>query len=589
MGKHLWRKHSYVRVEDDQPGCIWTVFRMMNHHPWHNVKKMLPYKKHKPHEKSPKSKELKPEEEHGFSNTLELQEDTTLNYSASVNSSSSRGGSASKRSIKARIKSLMKEKDNSTKSDILIEEQNVLLGNEERGYDTSAPTLMSLLKANPKLIRSISRGDESRSVKHGVHVKHKDSMKEDEFVGILELFNVDQDLFLTILDDVTPRKPRLVKSGTFPSRNPSIEKQPSKIEHKHNEVWPTRSSNERELRKVKSQGVARSSSLKESLERYGYLFDSSSNRAIKKHLSKSFRFANEKEFVLSSGFQGRRSFKDRLNLSESESLSSFTMSEPLHNKSDGEMKGLKVDSPRDFECSSKSQLHEQRQSVEEEIDTTTMTSNCETNAQEVCSQGDDDVEIVEWPISEESNNTRDSNEQFLEDYYNEDLQYVKFVLDIIGIDMEENQLQEWHNENQPLDPALFDGIEVCCPFEPKTSNKDVMCMSSSHRKLLFDLINEALIDIHEKSYSSFYPKALSYWCHVCPKTKGKSRNIEGFWEFVREYLSWRPELDPTLDGAVAHDLSKDKNGWVNLQVDSEGIGLELEELIFNELLDEIIC
>ena len=50
-----------------------------------------------------------------------------------------------------------------------------------------------------------------------------------------------------------------------------------------------------------------------------------------------------------------------------------------------------------------------------------------------------------------------------------------------------------HDTHQ-IDPALFDGIEVCCPFKPKLSNKEgVGVMSKYHQKVYFDLINEALV------------------------------------------------------------------------------------------------
>ncbi|KMT05250.1 hypothetical protein BVRB_7g173910 [Beta vulgaris subsp. vulgaris] len=615
MGKHLWRKHSYVRVEDDHPGCIWTVFRMLDYHPWDNFRKNLPYNKH---EKSTKSKGIKPEEEHSTSKTLELQEDSIIKYSASVNSSSTRNGSTSKRSIKARIRAFMKEKDNSTNPDFLIQESE-FQSHENYNVDDSAPTLMSLLKANPKLIKSITKVEDSSNMKHGTNLKHKDSKKEDDFVGVLELFRVDQDLFVKFLQDSPPRrKPRLVKSGTFPSRSPSNfgTTPPSKVEHKHNEVWPI-SSNGRGLQKAKSQGFIRSSSLTESLEKYGYLFDSTSTKAIKKHLSKSFRLMNEKEYVLLNDLHGRRSSKERLDFSESES-NSFTMSddpsraslERWNNTIRGEGPGLRLDSPRKFLSFSESQSDEKENSfiVEQRrsFETTSDEANdgvTSTSVLEVRSQTNE-IENMDCLIMEESSlvsmrthtlsenieYTQHLDDQFLVDNYNEELQYVKYVLDIIGITTAAAyQRETWHSQNQPLDPALFDGIEVCCPFEPKSSNKDVaVFVSESHRKILFDLINEALIDIDERS-NVYYPKALSYWCHICPKTNEKNHIVVDVWEFVEKLLNWKPELDPSLDLAMSHDLSNDKNGWVNLQMDTEGLGLDLEDLIFNEILDEIVC
>ncbi|CAO2824946.1 unnamed protein product [Amaranthus hypochondriacus] len=570
MGKHLWRKHSYGRVEEDHPGCIWTVFRVLNYHPWHNVRKMLPYKKHKSDENSTKSnKDIKAEKEHEISIPQELEEDSIIKYSDSVNSNgSSKNGSKRKRSIKARIRALIKERDDtSTKLDF----------QEAKGenVDNSAPILMSLLKANPKLIRSISRLDDSSiTIKSGLSIKHKEDPKhKDDYVDVLDLFEVDQDLFLKFLQKSPPKKPRLVKSGTFPSRNPSnISTTPRKVEHKHNEIWPM-SSNVHELRKAKSQStIGRSFSLTESLEKYSYLFDTTSNKAIKKHLSKSLRSINEKEFALFDDLNGGKSFNKRLD--------SFTSS---HGES----------------------RIEQSDEDKQQIDAMTVVgSNCETaDGFTSISVQECENELADCAILEESilvsnfkskslrKCSQDSNDLFLvEHQYNQDLEYVTYVLDIAGFSTVENQLESWHNRNQPLDPAMFDGIEVCCPFEPKSTNhiESNFDMSSYRRKILFDLINEALVEIHEKSYA-YYPKALSIWCHVRPKTKSKVRVVEQVWEVINEYLSWMAELDPSMDLAVAHDLSKDKNGWVNLQMESEDLSLELEELIFNELLDELAC
>ncbi|XP_021841668.2 protein TRM32 [Spinacia oleracea] len=596
MGKYLRRKQSYISVGEDHPGCIWAVFQMFNYHPWHNVRKMLPYKKHKSSlDQSTKSKGINPEVEHGINHSQELEEDLVFKHLASVNSGD---GSVSKRSLKARIKAFMKEKSNSRELDMVVQEPEFQGHKNKCDDDDCAPSLLSLLKANPKLIKSTNQVDVASNMNQGTNVKQKDS---NDFVGVLELYKVDYDLFLRVMQDSPPRKLKLVKCGTFPSLNPcNFETRQTKVEqHKYNEVWPV-SGNARVLQKAKSQGIARSSSITDySLDKFGYLFDTSSNKAIKKHLSKSLRLKNDKDFGLLNDLQGQRSFKERDYLSESESHL-FTSNEPSraslkrwNNTNYGEMK-LRHDSPREVESPAESQT--QRQSFEEQFDAMAAARNRETNL-EGCSSQKDEIEIVDWPISEESPSVLISpssisrnleEETQLDDQFSVDYQYVKYVIDIAGLATTENQCDEWHSQTQPLDPALFDGIEVCCPFEPKSSDKDTIFISRSNRKVVFDLINEALIDIHERS-NVYYPKALLSGCHVCPTRNGKRLGVGQVWKYVGEYLSWRAELDPSLDVAVSHDLSKDKNGWLNLQTDAEGLGLELEDLIFNELLDEIVC
>lgn len=45
--------------------------------------------------------------------------------------------------------------------------------------------------------------------------------------------------------------------------------------------------------------------------------------------------------------------------------------------------------------------------------------------------------------------------------------------------------------------------------------------------------------------------------------------------------------DQTVDGIVALDLWSD-DSWMNLQLESEHVALELEYMFLNELLEEII-
>ncbi|XP_023518466.1 uncharacterized protein LOC111781954 isoform X1 [Cucurbita pepo subsp. pepo] len=46
MEKHARRQDSNLPYNRNIPGCFWNIFQAIDHHPWHNVKKMLPYRKH---------------------------------------------------------------------------------------------------------------------------------------------------------------------------------------------------------------------------------------------------------------------------------------------------------------------------------------------------------------------------------------------------------------------------------------------------------------------------------------------------------------------------------------------------------------
>ncbi|KAH9609778.1 hypothetical protein KSS87_012768 [Heliosperma pusillum] len=565
-----------------------------------------------------------------FHDAQDFEEDAMTNYSASVTSSPSRSGSGSrKRSIKARIKALLAEKTNKSGKVNTIQEHE-LLALKEACADLGAPTLISLLKANPKLVATLNPVDDStNNLARATSVNRKDS--KEEYVGVLELFKVDQDVFLKIVQNSPPKKHKLVKSGSFPfsksssSNSSTLGRTPSKLEHKHNEVWPTPNQGY-ELRKAKSHNIVRSSSLKDSLGKYGHLVDTTSNnkRIMNRDLSKSLKLTNEKDFALSDQ-HGRRSFRERMFMPEVESeapRASLDCFLNLMSRGD-DVRVLRLDSPPG-ELNGQSHttgptesmtavnnyitsFGEQRETISEvEIVEVTEDDNCHINegissvsvSDGECQQ--DQIECVDWPILEESStmshststleigeDVQENNEM---DNCSENLQYVKYVLDIIGFTTTSNELIEleaWHSPDQPLDPALFDGIEICCPFEPKPCSNKEMVMSSFDRKILFDMINEALFVIHENSYA-YYPKALTYSCIVHPELKGKSRVVEQVWEFVDEWLTWRPEVDVELNVAVTHDLSRHKSGWSNLQTDSELLAIDLEDWIFSELLDEIV-
>lgn len=522
---------------------------------------MLPYKKNKTHGRTSKGKG-KPKQQ--------LEEDVINMNSASIHWGTFGVGLVGKKSNKARIKAIMPE-ENSSKTP-----------EDNYGADSRAPTLMSLLKANPNLINTANRVDKSSNL--------KDSKKDH--VGVFEIFRVNQDMFFQVLQDSPPKKSRLTRSGTFPARNPShsitFGRTPSKVEHKHIDIWPV-TNHGRELRRAMSQMLGRTSSFNESIVRNCHLFDAASSKEIKKHLSRSLRVTNDKDSLLPSDHHGRRSFNE----------SSYFAT-----------RALTLDSPKDVHPERVAESHMDQQ--EEHIANMTFVGNCEINpeidsvsASEVCFEEDETTNAVLCPIPKDclfvsntmptvknADDIRGSIDNSTEvkkdmDYYNEDLQYVKYVMDVIGFSSGEDQFEGWHSVDQPLDPAMFDGIEVCCPFEPKPAYKEgVGIMPSSHRKILFDLLNEALVYIHERSYV-YYPKALSFNCHVCPVSKGRNQVVE-VWEFISKYLSWRPELDQTLELAVANEMSENSTGWMNLQADSECIALDLEDLILDELLDEIV-
>ncbi|KAJ0027253.1 hypothetical protein Pint_35425 [Pistacia integerrima] len=159
--------------------------------------------------------------------------------------------------------------------------------------------------------------------------------------------------------------------------------------------------------------------------------------------------------------------------------------------------------------------------------------------------------------------------------------YVKNVLKLSGFSGNES-LGIWHCDYQPVGPSVYDEIEGCIPLDLDCSgNEDGSC----NQMHLFDMINEILIEIYERSYS-YYPKRLSSLCHIHPMPAGHNV-LKEVWTNINSYLSLRLELDHSLNYIAGEDLSKNDR-WMDLQFDSECVGLELEDLILEELIEETI-
>ncbi|XAR58993.1 hypothetical protein NMG60_11014601 [Bertholletia excelsa] len=168
---------------------------------------------------------------------------------------------------------------------------------------------------------------------------------------------------------------------------------------------------------------------------------------------------------------------------------------------------------------------------------------------------------------------------------NAEFRYVRDILERSGF-MGNDFLEPWHSPDGPLNPRVFEEADACWPHEPHCNGPygEEICSCLDHQ-LLFDLTNEVLLQILDCS-SLYYPRPLSSNCHVRPLPVGchVPEEISGR---ISKAFSLRPEADQTLDSIVGQDLWKDDR-WMNLQLESECIALELEDLIFDELLEELL-
>ncbi|KAJ4882286.1 hypothetical protein Rs2_32379 [Raphanus sativus] len=167
--------------------------------------------------------------------------------------------------------------------------------------------------------------------------------------------------------------------------------------------------------------------------------------------------------------------------------------------------------------------------------------------------------------------------------------YVRDILEISGFN-EPESLSVWQSEYQPLDPLVYEELTTtttrtgCMIQDPECPRNEEEGGNCNHL-LLFDLINEVLIEIYERSYH-YCPKPLSSLCRIHPMPVGYSV-LKEVWVRINCYLRYKPLNEESFDKIMSRDLSRE-DGWMDLQFESECVGIEVEDLIFEELLEELL-
>jgi hypothetical protein len=160
-----------------------------------------------------------------------------------------------------------------------------------------------------------------------------------------------------------------------------------------------------------------------------------------------------------------------------------------------------------------------------------------------------------------------------------DFQYVKDILKKSGFSCGE---VDWYASNQPVSPVIFEEAENSCQEFSMVYDDP---HSIARRMLLFDLINEVLLDIYDSSliigpwHSRFDSRTrpIPMGLHV----------LEEVWTKVSDYLSLQWKAGQTVDHVVAHDVMR-KDGWMNLVYDAECTALDVEDLIVEDFLDDVV-
>lgn len=145
--------------------------------------------------------------------------------------------------------------------------------------------------------------------------------------------------------------------------------------------------------------------------------------------------------------------------------------------------------------------------------------------------------------------------------------YIRVVLGASGLMNE--LLERWDVTDHLLEPSLF-GVEIFSFFLQDNS------------KLLFDCINEVLVEIQEK-FSSCTPGLSFIKRNFLPAPLGESL-IQEVYKGVEQHLHL--QFLNTLDQIIKKDL--EHRSWMNLQSETKNMTCEICDSILDDLIEETV-
>ncbi|GMI97105.1 TON1 Recruiting Motif 32 [Hibiscus trionum] len=344
--------------------------------------------------------------------------------------------------------------------------------------------------------------------------------------------------------------------------------------------------------------MRRTKSINESLDRYTKLFEHSVNKEADLHHSKSLRISIEDQ-ASSRELHGPKNFKS-ISFSSLSDIDSFrsllhavsrdalSVEVPIgsllnyhknkENDEHNEPKTINVhEGINKFELVEaviEAELQEKMQEGSNR-DSSSTNLSIDLNGEDIAKPCDLMEKTSPRQEQENAFGTRPTSEDKEADpSYN----YVRDILELSGF-LHNKCLHSWYSPDQPLNPSLFKELETfeCSSIDELEANCD------DDRRLVFDLVNEVLVEIGERT-SIYFPKPFS--CGISLMFKGNIVLGE-VWRKVSRNLGFQLEHDESVDDIVGRDLETD--GWIIFQPQTEFVALELEDLVFDEILDELLC
>ncbi|KAL8501722.1 hypothetical protein ACS0TY_021008 [Phlomoides rotata] len=547
MGKH--------QSDYKQPGCMWGLVHVLG---WHsNVRKMI----------------------HLPTSTNDAGPETTeklLGEDQSLHNSAKRSRATKKRSLRARVKAMIRDEISKEK----------MKPNLQRTY--SIHHLQSVKHPIIFLPKDVvdNSSSQSFSTKASGDRREEARLESSNEPDVYEIFKVDKELLLKHLQDSDKSAFGLNKSRSFPVAAELAngrKLKPVKLESKQNEVW----SFPKENKLPRKHKHLRSSSLNESLDRYDRLFGNTSGKSTNLNTSRSLKLTNEYGiaplyFTRMHSLSYVDSYYSNLNLellvdNPSENFSVVTAKHTSSGQVMEDCESLSLNA-RDGD----SKTHDQSSVLDE-------YNAVEPRVYEGLEHGcgvhelSSSIPTNDAESDEITMNIADSEH---DGYHKKksDLDYVRSLLEQSGIAVDASEIA-WHSSNQLFSPQLFEEVEARWPHARDELTGCPDFYGCWHHQMLFDLVNEVLLEVYDVSLP-YYPKPLSSRCHVSPFPVG-DRLIDEVCRSIRRLVDMKAEENELLDDIVARDLDQD-HSWMNLQMESEFVGFDIEDMIFDELVQEVV-
>ncbi|KAF3784154.1 TRM32 protein [Nymphaea thermarum] len=153
-----------------------------------------------------------------------------------------------------------------------------------------------------------------------------------------------------------------------------------------------------------------------------------------------------------------------------------------------------------------------------------------------------------------------------------DYEYVRMLLEASNLTADMELDPCWDSINQPLHPSIFLLVDPSSEV-------------SVDQLLLFDCVNEVLLEILERSFGFCELVSFSR-LNIRPFPIGE-RLLEEVWAGINSHLAIHSNESPTLDHIVGRDLAK-SNKWMDHRLDTGSIGEEIEVWLLEDLIEEAV-